>query len=50
MNYIVQFVAQIAPYFTNTQGASDAEAGGQIIPSSIGNAIGNLIAGQVIRK
>ncbi|TAQ83729.1 hypothetical protein B7494_g7949 [Chlorociboria aeruginascens] len=44
------FVSQIAPYFANTQGASDAEAGGQTVPSSIGNAIGNLIAGQIIKK
>jgi hypothetical protein len=46
----LQFVSQIAPYFANTQGASDEEGGGQIILPSIGNALGNLIAGQVIRK
>ncbi|PMD58769.1 uncharacterized protein K444DRAFT_630453 [Hyaloscypha bicolor E] len=45
-----QFISQIAPYFANTQGASDAKGGGQIILPSIGNAIGNLVAGQVIRK
>ncbi|KAH8780515.1 major facilitator superfamily domain-containing protein [Hyaloscypha finlandica] len=44
------FISQIAPYFANTQGASDAKGGGQIILPSIGNAIGNLVAGQVIRK
>ncbi|KAG9232096.1 major facilitator superfamily domain-containing protein [Amylocarpus encephaloides] len=44
------FVSQIAPYFKNTRGVSDAEGGGQIIPSSIGNALGNLIAGQVIKR
>ncbi|KAK6585697.1 hypothetical protein PZA11_002424 [Diplocarpon coronariae] len=38
------------PYFANTQGISDAEAGGHIAPSSFGNAIGNLIAGQIIKK
>ncbi len=45
-----QLISQIAPYFANTQGASDTEAGTRTIPSSIGNALGNLIAGQVIRK
>ncbi|KAE9370966.1 MFS general substrate transporter [Stipitochalara longipes BDJ] len=45
-----QFVSQIAPYFANTQGASDAEGGGQTVPSSIGNALGNLIAGQIIKR
>jgi hypothetical protein len=46
----LQFISQIAPYFANTQGASDAKGGGQIILPSIGNAIGNLFAGQAIRK
>ncbi|CAL3964594.1 unnamed protein product [Diplocarpon coronariae] len=45
-----QLISQIAPYFANTQGISDAEAGGHIAPSSFGNAIGNLIAGQIIKK
>ncbi|KAH8646947.1 major facilitator superfamily domain-containing protein [Tricladium varicosporioides] len=44
------FVSQIAPYFANTQGASDSEAGGYLVPSSVGNAIGALIAGQAIKK
>ncbi|PBP19900.1 hypothetical protein BUE80_DR009275 [Diplocarpon rosae] len=43
-------ISQIAPYFANTQGISDAEAGGHIAPSSFGNAIGNLVAGQIIQK
>jgi hypothetical protein len=46
----LQFVSQIPPYFTNTKGASDTEGGAKTIPSSIGNAIGNLLAGQVIKK
>ncbi|RDL36129.1 Uncharacterized protein BP5553_06741 [Venustampulla echinocandica] len=33
------FVSQIAPYFANTQGASDAEGGGRTVPFSIGNAV-----------
>ncbi|PBP28722.1 hypothetical protein BUE80_DR000425 [Diplocarpon rosae] len=45
-----QLISQVAPYFANTQGISDAEAGGHIAPSSFGNAIGNLIAGQIIKK
>jgi predicted MFS family arabinose efflux permease len=46
----LQFVSQIAPYFANTQGASDAEGGGRTIPFSIGNAVGALLAGQVIKR
>ncbi|KAG0644987.1 hypothetical protein D0Z07_9142 [Hyphodiscus hymeniophilus] len=46
----LQFVSQIPPYFANTQGASDAEGGVRTIPASIGNAVGALIAGQVIKK
>ncbi|KFY69360.1 hypothetical protein V496_00295 [Pseudogymnoascus sp. VKM F-4515 (FW-2607)] len=44
------FVSQIAPYFANTQGASDAEGGGRTAPFSIGNAIGALLAGQIIKR
>lgn len=47
---ISQFVSQIAPYFANTQGASDAEGGGRTAPFSIGNAIGALLAGQIIKR
>ena len=46
----LQFISQIAPYFANTQGASDAEGGAQTVPSSIGTAIGALIAGQLIKR
>jgi hypothetical protein len=46
----LQFVSQIPPYFANTQGASDTAGGARTIPSSIGNAVGNLLAGQVIKK
>ncbi|CEJ91340.1 hypothetical protein VHEMI07058 [[Torrubiella] hemipterigena] len=44
------FVSQIPPYFANTQGASDAEGGERTIPFSIGNAVGALLAGQVIKR
>ncbi|KFY33213.1 hypothetical protein V494_07823 [Pseudogymnoascus sp. VKM F-4513 (FW-928)] len=44
------FVSQIAPYFANTQGASDAEGGGRTAPFSIGNAVGALVAGQIIKR
>ncbi|OBT44202.1 hypothetical protein VE00_04811 [Pseudogymnoascus sp. WSF 3629] len=44
------FVSQIAPYFANTRGASDAEGGGRTAPFSIGNAIGALLAGQIIKR
>ncbi|KFY18240.1 hypothetical protein V492_00060 [Pseudogymnoascus sp. VKM F-4246] len=44
------FVSQIAPYFANTQGASDAEGGGRTAPFSIGNAVGALLAGQIIKR
>lgn len=50
LRWTLQFITQIAPYFSNTQGLSDAQAGGRIAPSSIGNALGNLIAGQIIKK
>ncbi|KAF4637899.1 hypothetical protein G7Y89_g191 [Cudoniella acicularis] len=43
------FVTNIAPYFTHTLGYSDAKAGAWIIPSSVGTAIGGLIAGQVMK-
>ncbi|KAJ5038213.1 uncharacterized protein L3040_007080 [Drepanopeziza brunnea f. sp. 'multigermtubi'] len=44
------FISQIAPYFSNTQGLSDAQAGGHIAPSSFGSALGNLFAGQMIKR
>ncbi|KAL2067238.1 hypothetical protein VTL71DRAFT_1662 [Oculimacula yallundae] len=44
------FVSQMAAYFSNTQGASDMEGGLSAVPSSVGNAIGSLIAGQIIRR
>jgi MFS family permease len=47
---ILQFVSQIAPYFANTQGSSDAEAGWMLVLVSIGNALGSLIAGRVIKR
>ncbi|XMA11303.1 hypothetical protein WAI453_004094 [Rhynchosporium graminicola] len=44
------FISQIAAYFSNTQGASDMQGGFGTVPSSAGNAIGSLIAGQIIRR
>ncbi|KFY87549.1 hypothetical protein V498_07123, partial [Pseudogymnoascus sp. VKM F-4517 (FW-2822)] len=44
------FVSQIVPYFINTRGSSDAEAGWLIVPVSIGNAVGSLVAGRMIKR
>ena len=44
------FISQVAPYFSNTQGFTDAQGGLITIPSSVGNALGNLIAGQIIKR
>ncbi|CZT00091.1 uncharacterized protein RAG0_08238 [Rhynchosporium agropyri] len=44
------FISQIAAYFSNTQGTSDMQGGFDTVPSSAGNAIGSLIAGQIIRR
>lgn len=44
------FVSQIAPYFANTQGDSDAEGGGRTVPFSVGNSVGALLAGQIIKR
>ncbi|KAG9241502.1 major facilitator superfamily domain-containing protein, partial [Calycina marina] len=44
------FVSQIPPYFANSQGYSDAKAGGQTVPASIGTAVGALVAGQLIKR
>ena len=49
-NVILQFVAQIVPYFINTRGSSAAEAGWLIVPVSIGNAVGSLVAGRMIKR
>lgn len=49
-NVILQFVAQIVPYFLNTRGSSDTEAGWLIVPVSLGNAVGSLVAGRMIKR
>ncbi|KFY47903.1 hypothetical protein V495_01752 [Pseudogymnoascus sp. VKM F-4514 (FW-929)] len=43
-------VSQIVPYFINSQKSSDTEAGWLIVPVSIGNAVGSLVAGRVLKR
>jgi hypothetical protein len=49
-NAILQLVSQIVPYFINSQKSSDTEAGWLIVPVSIGNAVGSLVAGRVLKR
>lgn len=43
-------MAQISIYFIRTQDVSNAVAGGYLMPSSLGFAIGALIGGYVISR
>lgn len=50
VNITPQFLSNLAPYFVRTEDANNTAAAAYIVPSSLGNAIGALLAGYVISR